>query len=506
MYYARLVLKKVSGADKCYQDLKILIEKVSIMPKRLLGRILLLWLTIAAIAPLFIAPQVEAVFEDNLIPDNLSTLEQAGISLTLTDYQRGYLRSSADVHLIIANPNNAKLLYDGVISYDITHAPLSLSGLALAVIEGHNQAPIAGRYAPDIEADFFQLSSRIGLTGAVKQSIKLNALNRPIQALPFTTFDGISLNWHSHLKHYATQGNGSLQAQAIEITLANHQRLAFEPFTASLALSNPNAYHLTLPAIHATLHNAEQPSASFAFTNLSHQQHTHTVADYPLALARTLNIDSIDIQSLPLTQQPSLLSASNLHLAYGLQAQADSYRLSAQLTATTNPAANVLPLPEHTTIELDIAPIDQRLQYVWADLMRQPLSQPQALSINNLLTPLWALLADNMLLQDSKLTLKADLSTQQQALISADIALAEAIDSPAQLQALKQNGISPQHFHPSHANIFIDKDYLQRLKINPLLIIAASRYLSLDEAGNYRLDAEIADQILTLNGRKMRTF
>ena len=128
--------------------------------------VLALWAT----STFIISNQTQAEFE-NYINRSNKLYESNGLKLTLSDYQKSFLASTATMEIDILNPEVAKKLKEDYIlpikvQYDIEHGPLLFkNGFGLGLSKVHNELLVSSMLQPKVKEKFLKL---------VKDDIKLN--------------------------------------------------------------------------------------------------------------------------------------------------------------------------------------------------------------------------------------------------------------------------------------------------------------------------------------------
>ena len=171
------------------------------MIKRTLAFIAVIWLIIAILAPSFIAPQIENRLHAYIEGPMAWQLRDKGIELQLEHYQRGYFSSQADLRVSIRPFSGQPTWYSTTLHARIHHAPLVNSGINLFSATLTNSAT-DGSLAAYIPDDHLHIKASLAALGQLHQTIRIQK-----NETPKLSSEGISLSWHSHIRH-PDQGSG----------------------------------------------------------------------------------------------------------------------------------------------------------------------------------------------------------------------------------------------------------------------------------------------------------
>ncbi|WP_298644196.1 hypothetical protein [uncultured Cardiobacterium sp.] len=168
---------------------------------KILAFIAVIWLLIALAAPSFLAPEIEKQTRTFFKSADIDRLRDKGIELSLENYRRSYFSSSADIRLSIRPFSGQPTWYSTTLHARINHAPLVNSGLNLfsaSLTNSETDGSLAA-YIPD---GHLHIKAGLAALGQLHQTIRIEK-----NETPNLSSEGISLSWHSHIRH-PDQGNG----------------------------------------------------------------------------------------------------------------------------------------------------------------------------------------------------------------------------------------------------------------------------------------------------------
>ena len=168
---------------------------------KILAFIAVIWLLIALAAPSFLAPEIEKQTRTFFKSADIDRLRDKGIELGLENYRRSYFSSSADIRLSIRPFSGQPTWYSTTLHARIHHAPLVNSGLNLFSASLTNSAT-DGSLAAYIPDGHLHIKAGLAALGQLHQTIRIEK-----NETPNLSSEGISLSWHSHIRH-PNQGNG----------------------------------------------------------------------------------------------------------------------------------------------------------------------------------------------------------------------------------------------------------------------------------------------------------
>ena len=168
---------------------------------KILAFVAIVWLLIALAAPSFLAPALEKHTRAFFNSADIQRLHDKGIELSLENYQRNYFSSSADIRLSIRPFSGQPTWYSTTLHARINHAPLVNSGLNLFSASLTNSAT-DGSLAAYIPDGHLHIKAGLAALGQLHQTIRIEK-----NETPNLSSEGISLSWHSHIRH-PDQGNG----------------------------------------------------------------------------------------------------------------------------------------------------------------------------------------------------------------------------------------------------------------------------------------------------------
>lgn len=168
---------------------------------KILAFIAVIWLLIALAAPSFLAPEIEKQTRTFFKSADIDRLRDKGIELGLENYRRSYFSSSADIRLSIRPFSGQPTWYSTTLHARINHAPLVNSGLNLFSASLTNSAT-DGSLAAYIPDGHLHIKAGLAALGQLHQTIRIEK-----NETPNLSSEGISLSWHSHIRH-PDQGNG----------------------------------------------------------------------------------------------------------------------------------------------------------------------------------------------------------------------------------------------------------------------------------------------------------
>ena len=168
---------------------------------KILAFIAVIWLLIALAAPSFLAPEIEKQTRTFFKSADIQRLRDKGIELSLENYRRSYFSSNADIRLSIRPFSGQPTWYSTTLHARINHAPLVNSGLNLFSASLTNSAT-DGSLAAYIPDGHLHIKAGLAALGQLHQTIRIEK-----NETPNLSSEGISLSWHSHIRH-PDQGNG----------------------------------------------------------------------------------------------------------------------------------------------------------------------------------------------------------------------------------------------------------------------------------------------------------
>ena len=168
---------------------------------KILAFVAIVWLLIALAAPSFLAPALEKHTRAFFNSADIQRLHDEGIELSLENYQRNYFSSSADIRLSIRPFSGQPTWYSTTLHARIHHAPLVNSGINLFSATLTNSAT-DGSLAAYIPDNHLHIKASLAALGQLHQTIRIQK-----NETPNLSSEGISLSWHSHIRH-PNQGNG----------------------------------------------------------------------------------------------------------------------------------------------------------------------------------------------------------------------------------------------------------------------------------------------------------
>lgn len=168
---------------------------------KILAFVAIVWLLIALAAPSFLAPALEKHTRAFFNSADIQRLHDKGIELSLENYQRNYFSSSADIRLSIRPFSGQPTWYSTTLHARIHHAPLVNSGINLFSATLTNSAT-DGSLAAYIPDNHLHIKASLAALGQLHQTIRIQK-----NETPNLSSEGISLSWHSHIRH-PNQGNG----------------------------------------------------------------------------------------------------------------------------------------------------------------------------------------------------------------------------------------------------------------------------------------------------------
>ena len=168
---------------------------------KILAFIAVIWLLIALAAPSFLAPEIEKQTRTFFKSADIDRLRDKGIELSLENYRRSYFSSRADIRLSIRPFSGQPTWYSTTLHARINHAPLVNSGLNLFSASLTNSAT-DGSLAAYIPDGHLHIKAGLAALGQLHQTIRIEK-----NETPNLSSEGISLSWHSHIRH-PDQGNG----------------------------------------------------------------------------------------------------------------------------------------------------------------------------------------------------------------------------------------------------------------------------------------------------------
>ena len=168
---------------------------------KILAFVAILWLLIALAAPSFLAPALEKHTRAFFNSADIQRLHDKGIELSLENYQRNYFSSSADIRLSLRPFSGQPTWYSTTLHARIHHAPLVNSGINLFSATLTNSAT-DGSLAAYIPDNHLHIKASLAALGQLHQTIRIQK-----NETPNLSSEGISLSWHSHIRH-PNQGNG----------------------------------------------------------------------------------------------------------------------------------------------------------------------------------------------------------------------------------------------------------------------------------------------------------
>ena len=168
---------------------------------KILAFVAIVWLLIALAAPSFLAPALEKHTRAFFNSADIQRLHDKGIELSLENYQRNYFSSSADIRLSIRPFSGQPTWYSTTLHARIHHAPLVNSGINLFSATLTNSAT-DGSLAAYIPDNHLHIKASLAALGQLHQTIRIQK-----NETPNLSGEGISLSWHSHIRH-PNQGNG----------------------------------------------------------------------------------------------------------------------------------------------------------------------------------------------------------------------------------------------------------------------------------------------------------
>ena len=160
-----------------------------------------IWLLTALAAPAFLAPALEKHTRVFFNSADIQRLRDKGIELSLENYQRNYFSSNADIRLSIRPFSGQPTWYSTTLHAHINHAPLVNSGINLFSATLTNSAT-DGSLAAYIPDDHLHIKASLAALGQLHQTIRIQK-----NETPKLSSEGISLSWHSHIRH-PDQGSG----------------------------------------------------------------------------------------------------------------------------------------------------------------------------------------------------------------------------------------------------------------------------------------------------------
>ncbi len=475
------------------------------MKKVILFIFIFIWLAIALIAPNYLGMRVEADFRAYLTSQDVRTLRQQGVELSLLDYHRGYFRSQAHVAFSIHHPSQATPWLNTELEHDITHAPLSFSGFNLVRIQTHNTPNLSGQIGknlPEDIEDIIEADIGISLIGTIHEKIQLKPFH--IDNLPTAfkalQFNGATIQWHSHLKHFPQQGHGSLQTNAIELYNQYSQPIHIHELTAKLTIDKYNHSILNIPALTFNVPTATNQQLTITATDIEQSQFS-TLLDKTYPIAYALNMKELDIA---LDDQPQI-QAKNLATYFGLKKVDTHYQLSFDWVAdiSVDPAikqtnfAWLYHLPPQQQLSLTLAPITEQQIFAWSPVI-DSLLLPN-LPLQQKFAWLGQLIRQQIVKQRNQITLTVACKDSDKPIVSADVFIDENIDDPQKINALVNHGINPHWFFNSHARFYLNRQFIEPFKISRLLMIILGKNVAIDNDGNWHIDTQIIDHKLIVN-------
>lgn len=485
--------------------------------KKALLTLAVLYAIAALGTPYFIASETEKDTKAFFASPNQQTLAQQGIELTLNHYHKGYFHSSANIHVKIQDRFSATTYYENNIDVDITHAPLSLSGLNAISISATGAAQPGGEFGRYVPADFITFTAQQSLIDlilgrrGIANATTLKALNTQIGDSKIH-FQGASLT----AKPDNTANLGELQFNGIDIGQTD-STITIQPFnlTLNIAIQTPYDFSAAITidqlnidgrndkqSIHFTLHDFNQT------VNMLAAQANNFAHAAVAAISFSADTLTLDVNA----KQNGGITLNNTDFQLGFIPDGDNY--ATNFTLQTQPTYSgvvkqKLPLqPNNIDIGLTIASFPRSTTFTTLrDLQSQYLSVADTLTpvqTSNVLTQiLFALINDNVMHQDLSIDLNAQISDAAGDLVNLKGNIHEYLKQSDELMALMLTPTQsiPTYFHNSTLSVFLSRAFLDQTGIEQTWQdddIPTDAYLT--DAGDLKLDVSVTDKQILLNG------